>query len=141
MWSCWPPEPGRHVWVKLWAASDCPDTDFVARLIDVYPDGFAVNLTQGIVRASYREGYERPVLMNPGTPYEFTIELLSTSNLFKTGHRIRVLICSADYPNFDRNHNTGKPFWSDTELRVANQTIFHDETRSSRIVLPIIPAA
>jgi putative CocE/NonD family hydrolase len=124
--------------VNLWAASDAPDTDFVARLVDVYPDETAINLTDGIIRARYRKG-TTPELLIPGTPNEFAIDLWATSNLFRKGHRIRVDICSASFPRWDRNPNTGAKFGEDAELRMAQQTIYHDEKHPSRVVLPIVP--
>ena len=123
----------------LYASSSARDTDFTAKLIDVHPNGLAVNLSYGIMRTSYRSGYENPAPMQPGQPYEFTINLGPTGIRFGEGHRIRLDIASSDFPNFDRNHNTGADFWSDAELRVAHQTVFHDKTRPSRLVLPVIP--
>ena len=102
--------------LKLWAVSSAPDTDFTAKLIDVHPNGLAVNLTYGIIRARYRNGYDNPSLIEPGNPYEYTIRLNPTGILFRQGHRIRLDVSSSDFPNFDRNHNTGADFWSDTEL-------------------------
>ena len=124
--------------LTLYAASSALDTDFIVKLIDVHPDGFAQNLCYGVVRARFRDGFDRPNLMNPGEVYRFTIELLPTSNLFKAGHRVRVDISSSDFPNFDRNHNTGKEDWADPELRTAQQTVFHDASRPSCIALPVI---
>lgn len=124
--------------LTLYAASNAPDTDFMVKLVDVHPDGFAQNLCYGVVRARYRDGFDQPSLMTPGEVYKFIIELLPTSNLFKAGHRIRVDISSSDFPNFDRNHNVGKEDWTDPELRTANQTIFHDSSRPSYITLPVI---
>ncbi|MBK9710415.1 MAG: CocE/NonD family hydrolase [Kouleothrix sp.] len=123
--------------VELWAASDAPDTDFVARLVDVHPDGAAINLADGIVRARYRNGPAAEPL-EPGQPYRLTIDLWSTSNVFKAGHRIRVDVASASFPRWDRNPNTGAALGSDAELRLARQTILHDEDHPSHIVLPII---
>ena len=125
--------------LKLWAASSAPDTDFTAKLIDVHPDGLAVNLTYGIMRAQYRDGYDAPTLIEPGRPYEYTVRLNPTGIVFGRGHRIRLDVSSSDFPNFDRNHNTGADFWSDAELRTAHQTIFHDSERPSRLVLPVSP--
>jgi putative CocE/NonD family hydrolase len=124
--------------VKLWAASDAPDTDFVARLVDVHPDGFAQTLADGIVRARYRNGLT-PELLDPGRAYLFTIDLWSTSNVFKAGHQIRVDIASANFPRWDRNPNTGAPFGQSAELRPAHQSILHDAEHPSQIVLPIVP--
>ena len=125
--------------VKLYAASTAPDTDFTAKLIDVYPDGFAIYVCHGILRARYRESYENPTLIEPGKVYEYTISLKATGNLFKKGHRIRVDISSSNFPFFDRNHNTGKDFWADTELVPATQTVYHNGQCPSRIILPVIP--
>jgi putative CocE/NonD family hydrolase len=122
----------------LFAASDAPDTDFVARLIEVGADGLAINISQGIRRARYRLGYDREVLLTPGEPAEFVIEMLAVGIRFRRGSRIRLDIASADFPSFDRNHQTGKPFQSDPELRVARQTVLHDHAHPSRIVLPVI---
>lgn len=127
------------VTVKLWAASSAPDTDFTAKLSVVYEDGLAVNLCYGIMRARYRDGYDSPRLIEPGRPYEYTITLMPTGILFRKGQRVRLDISSSDFPNFDRNHNTGEDFWSDSELRVAGQTIYHDREHPSRIILPVIP--
>ncbi len=124
--------------VRLCAASDARDTDFVARLVDVHPDGFAQNLTDGTIRARYRNG-DTPELLEPGRPYEFTIDLWSTANVFKAGHRIRLDIASANFPRWDRNPNTAAPFGTDATLCPARQTIFHDAAHPSRIVLAIIP--
>jgi len=126
--------------VHLWAASSAPDTDFVARLCDVRPDGRSINLTDGIIRARHRgmaQG-EPTSLLEPGRPYEYEIDLWATSNLFKAGHRIRLQITSSCFPRWDRNPNTGHDHGADAELAVARQTIFHDRERPSCIVLPIV---
>ena len=125
--------------MTLFASSSAPDTDFIVRLVDVHPDGFAQSLCYGIVRARFRNGFDNPELMTPGEPYEFAIELLPTSNLFKPGHRIRVDVTSSDFPNFDRNHNVGEEDWADSKLQAARQTVFHDAVRPSRITLPVVP--
>jgi putative CocE/NonD family hydrolase len=127
-----------RVSVRLWVASDAPDTDFTAKLIDVRPDGSAVNITYGILRCRYREGYATEAdPLRPGQVYEIEIALNPTAIVFGAGHRIRLDISSSDFPNFDRNHNTGRDFWSDTELRPARQTVFHDRNRPSRLILPV----
>jgi len=125
--------------VKLYAGSDVLDTDFTAKLIDVYPDGYARNLCDGIIRARYRESQEYQVLLNPGEIYEYTIDLWATSNVFKKGHCIRIDISSSNFPRFDRNLNTGGDFSGEKSGRVARQKIFHDEFRASHVVLPVIP--
>ena len=125
--------------VLLWIASDAPDTDFTAKLIDVRPDGSAVNLSYGILRCRYRDGHATEAApLTPGQGYEIEIALNPTAMVFDAGHRIRLDISSSDFPNFDRNHNTGRDFWSDTELRPARQTVFHDRARPSRLILPVI---
>ncbi len=128
--------------VHLWAASSAPDTDFVARLVDVHPDGYAQNLTDGIIRARYRDFArgEAPSLIEPGRAYEYEIDLWSTSNLFKKGHRIRLDVTSSCFPRWDRNPNTGHEFGADAELVVAHQTILHDAEHPSYVTLPVIPA-
>ena len=93
----------------MWAASDAKDTDFVATLVDVHPDGFAQNLADGIIRARYRNG-DQAELLEPGQPYEFTINLWATANVFKAGHRIRLDVTSSNFPRWDRNPNTGDDF-------------------------------
>ncbi|QDT31920.1 CocE/NonD family hydrolase [Thalassoglobus polymorphus] len=131
--------------VKLFASSSAVDTDFTAKLIDVYPSstdwpaGFDLNIGDGIVRGRFRESLKKEVLMNPGETYEFTIRLYPTSNVFKKGHRIRVDISSSNYPRFDVNPNTGEPLNRHRRTEVATQTIFHDASHPSRIILPVIP--
>jgi putative CocE/NonD family hydrolase len=123
----------------LWVASSAPDTDFTGKLIDVFPDGSARTLTDGILRARYRNGPATVApALEPGVPVELTIDLLATSNRFKTGHRIRLEVSSSNFPRFDRNPNTGTPVASEPMLETAEQTIFHDRTRPSRLVLPIV---
>ena len=102
----------------LWAGCDAPDTDFTAKLIDVDPEGRAVNVTYGILRCRFRNGFDTPAsALQPGESYELNIALNPTGILFREGHRIRLDVSSSDFPNFDRNHNTGRDFWSDVELR------------------------
>jgi uncharacterized protein len=127
--------------VHLWAISSAPDTDFVARLVDVHPDGYAQNLTDGIIRARYRnfERGEAPSLIEPGTAYEYDIDLWATSNDFKAGHRVRLDITSSNFPRWDRNPNTGHAFGADREMVVARQTILHDPDHASYVTLPIVP--
>ncbi len=113
----------------------------MAKLMDVDPEGVSRILAEGIRRASFRDGYDRPRLVQPDRVYEYTIDLVATSNLFRSGHRIRVAIASSSFPRFDRNPNTGNPLGVDgpEDLQPARQTIFHDGERPSHIVLPIIP--
>ncbi len=124
--------------VKLFAASSAPDTDFTARLIDHYPSGYAQNICEGVVRARYRSSREQPELMQPGEIYELSIDLQVTSNVFRRGHRIGVDISSSNFPRFDRNLNTGLNNNTTSELRVAQQTIFHDAQHPSCVILPVV---
>ena len=126
------------VTMRLWAASSARDTDFVVRLADIWPSGFAQELSYGIVRARYRDSFDHPTPIEPGAAYEYNIRLNPTANLFKPGHRIRVDVTSSDFPNFDRNHNTGGDDYSESTLLTARQNIFHDSTRPSRIILPVV---
>ncbi|MFQ5822338.1 MAG: CocE/NonD family hydrolase [Candidatus Heimdallarchaeota archaeon] len=125
--------------VKLYASSTAKDTDFTAKLVDVHPHGYAQYIQEGIIRARYRESREKPSLIEPGKTYEYTIDLWATSNLFKTGHKIRVEISSSNFPRFDRNPNTGHEFGMDAETIPATQKIYHDRKHPSHILLPIIP--
>ena len=133
------------VTVKLVVSSSAVDTDFTAKLVDVYPpsadypSGFAMNLTDGILRARYRDTPERQVLMTPGEVYELTVEPFPTANVFKKGHRIRVDISSSNFPRFDTNPNTGEPLGKHRRKVVAENAIYHDRVRASHIVLPLVP--
>jgi putative CocE/NonD family hydrolase len=132
--------------VRLWAASTAPDTDFTAKLIDVYPsnadypDGYELNIGDSIIRARYRNSPERPELMEPGTAYEFTITLYPTSVVFQQGHRIRLHVSSSNFPRFDVNPNTGGPLGLEQVTQTAIQTVFHDADHPSHVLLPVIPA-
>jgi hypothetical protein len=136
---------GRLV-VKLWASSSGSDTDFTAKLIDVYPPsadfpaGVDLNIGDSIVRGRYRKGLERAELMTPGQIYEFTIELYPTSLVFKKGHRIRLDVSSSNFPRFDVNPNTGEPLNDNRRWMYATNTLYHDAQHPSHIVLPVIPA-
>jgi uncharacterized protein len=133
------PIAGR-VTVQLWAASSAPDTDFVARLCDVHPDGRSLNLTDGIIRARHRcaSAGEAPSPITPNRPYEYEIDLWSTCHVFKAGHRVRVQVTSSNFPRWDRNLNTGEPPAAATTMQVAHQTVFHERDRPSRIILPVL---
>lgn len=131
--------------VKLWASSTAVDTDFTAKLIDVYPPspdfpgGFDLNIGDGIVRARFRESLKEEKLMEPGTIYPFTIKLYPSSNVFKKGHRIRVDVSSSNFPRFDLNPNTGEPLGDHRRMVTAVNTVYHDREHSSHILLPVIP--
>lgn len=130
----------------LWISSDCLDTDFTAKLIDVYPPGadyprgYAMNVTSGIMRCRYRNAWERPEMMVPGKVYRITIEAFPTSNLFKAGHRIRLDISSSNFPHFDINPNTGEPEGMARRTRIATNSVYMGRTRPSHAVLPVAPA-
>ena len=127
------------VTVTLWAATSAPDTDFTAKLVDVCEDGCARNLTDGIIRARYRDSMSSPSLLEPGKAYCYTIDLWATSNVFKAGHRIRVEISSSNFPRFDRNSNTGNTISEDAVFKPALQTVLHNAQHPSHITLPIVP--
>ena len=126
---------------ELFVSSSAPDTDFAVKLMDVYPDGRAINYSDGMLRMRYRDSLETPKLMERGKVYAATIEMFPTSIVFKKGHRIRVHVTSSDFPHFDRNPNTGHDFGMDAEIRIAKQSLHHDGRYPSRIVLPVIPRA
>ena len=132
--------------VNLWISSTAPDTDFTAKLVDVYPPsadfagGFDLNIGDGIARARFRESLARETLMEPGTIYPLSIKLYPTSNVFKRGHRIRVDVSSSNFPRFDVNPNTGEPLNDNRRTAVATNTVYHDAEHASHIVLPIVPA-
>jgi putative CocE/NonD family hydrolase len=136
---------GRLI-VKLWAASNSPDTDFTAKLIDVYPPhagfpaGVDLNIADSIVRARYRNGPGKAELLQPGQPYEFIIEMYPTSLVFQRGHRIRLDISSSNFPRFDVNPNTGEPLNKNRRWQIAENTVYLDAEHPSHIVLPVIPA-
>jgi len=125
--------------LTLYASSSASDTDFTGKLVDVDQNGFARNLTDGIIRARVRESQSEPKLINPGKVYEFTIDMWSTSNLFKAGHRIRLEVSSSNFPRFDRNPNTGHELFVDAETRPALQTVMHERGFGSYVTLPVIP--
>jgi putative CocE/NonD family hydrolase len=126
--------------IILFAATDGPDTDWMVKLVDVYPDGYAMPVSEGILRARFREGLDKIRLLTPGQVYEYSIEMTGTANVFKPGHRIRIDITSSNFPQFDRNPNTGDPLGSSDKVRIAVQTIHHGGKNSSHIVLPVVPA-
>ncbi len=124
--------------LELYARSSAVDTDFTAKLVDVWPNGFAQNLTEGIVRARYRDSQETPEMMNPGQIYKFTIDMWSTSNVFRKGHRLRLEISSSNFPRFDRNLNTGESPESASRYVSATNTIFHDAEHASALEVPVV---
>ncbi|HEV2382962.1 MAG TPA: CocE/NonD family hydrolase [Terriglobia bacterium] len=125
--------------LDFYASSDAVDTDFTAKLVDMGPDGFARNLTEGIIRARDRESQEHPQLMVPGTVYRFRIDLWSTSNVFLTGHRLRLEISSSNFPRFDRNLNNGQEAGSSSAFVQAANTVLHDRQHPSALMVSVMP--
>ncbi|MGA9774193.1 MAG: CocE/NonD family hydrolase [Blastocatellia bacterium] len=129
-----------QVLFKLWAATDAPDTDFMIKLVDVYPDGYEAIILDSALRARYRKGRRASDvdMMKPGRPELMTIDLWSTSLTFEQGHRIAVHISSSNYPRFEVNPNTGEaPGKSSLPFRVATNRIFHDKSHPTAISLPV----
>ncbi len=127
------------VTLDLYAKSSAVDTDFTAKLVDVGPDGFAQNLTEGIVRARYRDSQEKPDFIKPGQIYKFTIDMWATSNVFRKGHILRLEVSSSNFPRFDRNLNTGDDAEHTRKYMPATNTIYHDAGHPSALTLAIVP--
>jgi putative CocE/NonD family hydrolase len=125
--------------VDLYASSSAPDTDFTAKLLDIWPTGFRQRLCDGMVRARFRDGMARPSLIEPGQIYHYSIDCWNTCQVFKAGHRIGLEISSSAFPKYDRNLNTGAPLGQTSEMAVAEQRIYHDEEHPSALILPVIP--
>jgi hypothetical protein len=128
------------VTLDLFAKSSAVDTDFTGKLVDVWPNGFVQNLTEGILRARFRAstvGEPKPI--TPGKVYEYKIDLWSTSNVFLKGHRIRLEVSSSNFPRFNRNLNTGKSAAEGTQFVKATNTILHGGAYSSTLILPVVP--
>ena len=125
--------------VELWAASSAPDTDFTAKLADVHLDGYAHNVSEGIIRARYRNSEHRQSWLTPGAAHEFTIDLGFTATVFQRGHRIRLEISSSNFPHFDRNLNTATVFGESAETQTASQRVLHDAEHPSQLVLQVAP--
>jgi len=135
-----PLEVTGPITVTLYASSSVPDTDFTAKLVDVFPDGTAVNLNNGIQATRFRESLSDPSPIEPGRIYQYHIHIWPTSNLFQPGHRIRLEISSSDFPQFAPNPNTGEVFGASTKWHAANQSIIHDSMHPSEMTLPVIPS-
>lgn len=123
----------------LYAATDSPDTDWTAKLVDVSPRGYAKNLCDGIIRTRYRESMSDPTLLEPNQIYRYEINVGVTANVFRKGHRIRLEVSSSNFPRFDRNLNTGEDLGASSTIRAARQTVYHDGDHASHLVLPVIP--
>jgi putative CocE/NonD family hydrolase len=127
------------VTLDAYVSSSAVDTDFTAKLVDVWPNGFAQNLTEGILRMRYRSSQEKPEFLNPGEVYHVTVDLWATSNVFLPGHKLRLEVSSSNFPRFDRNTNTGEEQSRATRLAKASNVIYHDRLHPSALLLPIVP--
>jgi uncharacterized protein len=127
--------------VSLYLSSDAKDTDLLVKLVDVYPDGRAYNLDEGVQRVRWREGYEEPVFMERGRVYKVDIPPLVTSNAFLPGHRIRIEIASSSFPHFERNLNTGGNNYDESDPMTAHNVIHHGPAYPSSVALSVIPTA
>ena len=127
------------VTLEVFASTSATDTDFTALIADVDESGYARFLTDGVVRARYREGTERAEEVVPGKVYKYTIDLWATSNVFKKGHRLRLYVSSSNFPRFNRNLNTGESMLGASQMVIAKQTVYHDEKYRSALILPVIP--
>jgi len=125
--------------LEFFASSSAVDTDFTAKLVDVYPDGAAINIAEGILRAKYRDSQETPTLLTPSKVYSLAIDLWATSNVFHAGHRIRLEVSSSNFPRFDRNLNTGESAATSAKWASATNTILHDAAHPSALLLPVVP--
>jgi putative CocE/NonD family hydrolase len=127
--------------VKLifYASSSAQDTDFAAKLTEVYPDGISINLQAAVLRARYRDSLERPALLEEGKIYKFEMAIGATSVLFRKGHRIRLQVTSSNFPEYGRNLNTGADNGTTSQTVKAQQSIYHDREHPSHIILPVIP--
>jgi len=132
-----PIEVTGRIKAKLHVSSNCRDTDFTVKLCDVYPDGRSMLVTDGIIRARYRNGFDRVAFLKKGEVYELTVDLWSTSLIFNKGHRIRVSVSSSNTPRFEPNANTGSPKFAGRKSRIANNTVHLSSEHPSAIVLPI----
>jgi putative CocE/NonD family hydrolase len=127
------------VLLDLYVSSSAVDTDFTGKLVDVWPDGFAQNLTEGILRLRYRNSQEKPELANPGETYHISVDLWATSNVFLAGHKLRLEVSSSNFPRFDRNLNTGEEQARATRMIKATNVIYHDRAHPSALILPVVP--
>jgi len=125
--------------IDLFVSSTARDTDFTAKLVDVWPNGFAQNLTDGIVRMRFRESREHPSLLEPGKVYEVTIDLAATSDVLFVGHSLRVDVSSSDFPRFDRNLSSQESPELGTRGTTARNTIYHDAAHPSALVVSVVP--
>jgi putative CocE/NonD family hydrolase len=125
--------------LDLYVSTSAVDTDFTGKLVDVWPDGFAENLTEGILRLRYRNSQEKPEMANPGETYRITVDLWATSNVFLAGHKLRLEVSSSNFPRFDRNLNTGEGQARATRMIKATNMVYHDKAHPSAVILPVLP--
>jgi uncharacterized protein len=125
--------------LDLYVSSSAVDTDFTGMLVDVWPNGFAQNLTSGILRLRYRNSVANPEPVKPGQVYHITLDLLATSNVFLAGHKLRLEVSSSNFPRFDRNMNTGEEQAHATQLVKATNVVYHDKARPSALIVPVVP--
>jgi len=123
----------------LWVSTSGADTDFTAKLVDLWPNGFAQNLTEGIVRLRYRDSAEKAEPAKPGNIYRIKIDLWATSNVFLAGHKVRLEVSSSNFPRFDRNLNTGEEQAHATRMEKATNVAYHDKEHASALILPVVP--
>lgn len=123
---------------RLWASSSAPDTDWAVKLVDAYPDGYARRVSDGMIRARYRESQSHPQPLEPGRVYEYEIRMLPTAYVFRAGHRIRIEVASSSFAAYDRNLNTGRRLGEDATGETAEQLVYHDAERPSHVLLPIV---
>jgi len=124
--------------IVLYVLSDAKDTDFTVKLLDFYPDGRAMNIDETIQRMRYRNGYDKQAMMEQGEVYELHVSSITTSNVFLTGHRLRIEVSSSNFPRFQRNLNTGGDNFTESKPVIAKNRVHHSVDHPSRIVLPII---
>ena len=132
-------EVSGPVSLDLYVSSSAVDTDFTGMLVDVWPNGFAQNLTSGILRLRYRNSQEKPELANPGETYHLTVDLWATSNVFLAGHKLRLEVSSSNFPRFDRNLNTGEEQARATRMVKATNVLYHDKAHPSALIVAVVP--
>jgi len=128
-----------NITLEIYASTSAVDTDFTGKVVDVGPDGYARNITEGILRGRYRDCHEKAELMNPGQVYKLALNLWSTSNVFLAGHKLRLEVSSSNFPRFDRNLNTGEDQAHSVRIVKATNTIYHDAKHPSALIVPVVP--
>ena len=121
-----------------WVAAETADTDVVARLCDVHPNGRSYNIADGILRLRFREGLDREKLLTAGEVYRVEVDLWSTAHVFQAGHRLRLQVCASDFPRYDRNPGTGQTSADGDRVLPQRNLLFHDRARPSHLVLPVV---